>query len=128
LIAHTGRLDNLLAGLKTLLSSNGSILLQSSLFDHVGTKVVRALTRERYYRQHGYRITYFHHQDIVRAAQNARLEAVAVRRFTFGFPFGDRFWAGMNYRLEQKMQNWAKLHGAEAMYLLRHSSLDLLSR
>lgn len=122
LIAHTGRLDELLGGLKKLLSPHGRILLQSSLLDHVGTKVVRALTRERYYRQHGYRISYFYYQDIVGAVRNAGLEAAVVRRFSFGFPFGDRFWAGMNYRLEQRMQNWAKLHGAEAMYLLRHSS------
>jgi cyclopropane fatty-acyl-phospholipid synthase-like methyltransferase len=124
LIAHTGRLDDLLVKLKTLLSSNGRILLQSSLLDHVGTKFVRLLTHVRYYRQHGYRISYFHHQDIVRAAQNAGLKAVVVRRYTFGFPFGDRLWAGMNYRIEQRMQHWAKLHGAEAMYLLQHNSRE----
>lgn len=121
LIAHTGRLDDLLAGLKPLLSQKGRLLLQSSLLDHLGTKVVRALTRGRYYRQHGYRISYFHHQNIMRAAENAGLEVVLVRRFMLGFPFGDRIWAEMNYRLEQGLQNWAGLHGAEAMYLLRHN-------
>jgi len=119
LIAHTGRLDDLLAGLKRLLSPQGSILLQSSLLDHIGTKVVRALTHERYYRKHGYRISYFHHQDILRVAQSTGLKAVEMRRFTFGFPFGDRIWATMNYRLEQRMQNWTKLHGSEAIYLLQ---------
>ena len=120
LIAHTGRLGNLLAGLKTLLTPNGKILLQSSLLDHAGTKIVRALTSERYYRRRGYRISYFHHQDILQAARGAGLEAVTVRRFTFGFPFGDRFCAGINYLLEQKMRWWAKSHGAEALYLLQN--------
>jgi 2-polyprenyl-3-methyl-5-hydroxy-6-metoxy-1,4-benzoquinol methylase len=121
LIAHTGRLDHLLSRLKGLLAPDGRILLQSTLLDHWGTKVVRVLTQERYYRQQGYRISYFHHQDILRAVENAGLEAVVVRRFMFGFPFGDRFWAGLNYRLEQRMRNRASLHGAEAMYLLQHN-------
>jgi ubiquinone/menaquinone biosynthesis C-methylase UbiE len=122
LIAHTGRLDDLLARLKTLLAPNGSILLQSSLLDHPGTKIVRQLTRERYYRQHGYRISYFYHHDITRAAQNTGLKVVMLRRFAFGFPFGDRIWAKMNYYLEQKTRAWAKLRGAEAMYLLQLDS------
>lgn len=120
LIAHTGRLDTLLAGLKKLLTPDGKILLQSTLLDHAGTKITRALTSERYYRRQGYRISYFRHQDIVQTASNAGLEAVAVRRFTFGFPFGDRLSAGINYLLEKKMQRWAKLHGAEALYLFQN--------
>jgi 2-polyprenyl-3-methyl-5-hydroxy-6-metoxy-1,4-benzoquinol methylase len=122
LIAHTGRLDALLAGLKKQLTPKGRILLQSSLLDHAGTRVIRALTSERYYRRQGYRISYFHHQDILRTARDAGLEAVAVRRFTFGFPFGDRLSAGINYLLESKMQRWAKSHGAEALYLFQNQS------
>jgi ubiquinone/menaquinone biosynthesis C-methylase UbiE len=99
LIAHTGRLEDLLAKLKRLLSPTGSILLQSTLLDHIGTKVVRALTHERYYRRHGYRISYFYRQDILGALTNVGLKAAVERRFTVGIPFGDRFWAGMNYRL-----------------------------
>jgi ubiquinone/menaquinone biosynthesis C-methylase UbiE len=118
LIAHTGRLDNLLARLKALLTPNGCILLQTTLLDHVGTRIVRAMTDDRYYRQHGYRISYFHHEDILQAAGNAGLEAVTVRRFGVGFPFGDRLWARMNYQLEKRMRKWAGQHGADALYLL----------
>ena len=123
LIAHTGRLDELLRRLKTILSPTGCILLQSSLLDHVGTKIVRFLKHERYYRQHGYRISYFHHRDILRSAQNAGLEAIEMQRFTFGFPFGDRISARANYHLEKTMRGPARVHGAEALYLLQpHSS------
>jgi 2-polyprenyl-3-methyl-5-hydroxy-6-metoxy-1,4-benzoquinol methylase len=122
LIAHTGRLDDLLARLKGLLNPRGKILLQSSLLDHGGMKIVRAFTNRRYQRRYGYRLSYFHHQDILKAARDAGFEASAVRRFTFGFPFGDRVWPKMNYRLERKMQDWARQHGAEAIYLLGTSS------
>ena len=119
LIAHTGQLDKLLGGLKMLLSPKGKILLQSSLLDHAGTKVVRVLTSGRYRRRHGYSISYFRHRDILQTAQAAGLEAVAVERFAFAFPFGDRLSAEINYRLERLMQTWAKSHGAEALYLLQ---------
>jgi ubiquinone/menaquinone biosynthesis C-methylase UbiE len=119
LIAHTGRLEELLKALRRLLSPNGNILLQSSLLDHAGTRIVRALTAERYHRRHGYRISYFRHRDILRAASTVSLEAVMVRRFTFGFPLGDRLCAWMNYFLEKSTQHWTKVHGAEALYLLQ---------
>ena len=119
LVAHTGRLDDLLVKLKALLTPGGRILLQSRLLDHAGMKIIRALTGKRYYRRHGYQISYFRNQDILQAARNAGLEAVAVRRYTFGFPFGDRLCAGINHLLEERMQNWAKLRGAEALYLLQ---------
>jgi 2-polyprenyl-3-methyl-5-hydroxy-6-metoxy-1,4-benzoquinol methylase len=119
LIAHTGRLDEILAGLRGLLTPNGKILLQSTLLDHAGTKIVSALASERYYRRYGYRISYFRHQDIVQAVRKAGLEVASIRRFTFGFPFGDRVWAAMNFFLEHRMRNWARSHGAEALYLLQ---------
>ena len=81
--------------------------------------MVRALTSGRYERRHGYRIAYFHHRDILQTAQAAGLEAVAVQRFAFAFPFGDRLSAEINYRLECRMQGWARSHGAEALYLLQ---------
>jgi 2-polyprenyl-3-methyl-5-hydroxy-6-metoxy-1,4-benzoquinol methylase len=119
LVAHTGHLENLLARLRSLLTPKGKILLQSSLLDHVGMKIIRALTSGRYYRRHGYRISYFRNQDILQAARSAGLEAVATQRYTFGFPFGDRLCAGVNHLLEEKMQNWARSRGAEALYLLQ---------
>ena len=119
LIAHTGRLDKLLAGFRTLLNPKGSVLLQSSLLDHAGTKIVRAFTNGRYRRRYGYPLSYFHHRDISKAARDAGFAPRVIRRFAFGLPFGDRLWARMNYLLERRMQNWAKSHGAEAMYLLQ---------
>jgi 2-polyprenyl-3-methyl-5-hydroxy-6-metoxy-1,4-benzoquinol methylase len=119
LIAHTGRLDCLLPKLKMLLSAGGCILLQTSLLDHVGNRIVRLLTQNRYYRRHGYRISYFRHRDIVQAVQGTGLDIVSMRRFTFGFPFGDRFCGRINHSLEKMMIKWSHSHGAEALYLLQ---------
>jgi 2-polyprenyl-3-methyl-5-hydroxy-6-metoxy-1,4-benzoquinol methylase len=124
LIAHTGRIDQLLSKLKTLLSPSGCILLQSSLLDHVGNRIVRMFAEERYYHKHGYRIFYFRHQDIVQAAKKTGLAIVALRRFTFGFPFGDRFCARINYHMESTMRKWSHSHGAEALYVLQHSPCE----
>lgn len=122
LIAHTGRLDELLRRLSQLLSPSGSILLQSSLLDHVGIRIHRAVASERYNLQHGYRISYFHHKNILQAARHVGLEAVVMRRFAFGFPYGERLWPWVNYLLEKSMRHWAKAHGSEAIYLLQHQA------
>src|SRR5262249_19228492 len=44
LIAHTGRLDILLPHLKSMLTPAGRIILQTTLSDHLGTRIVHALT------------------------------------------------------------------------------------
>lgn len=119
LIAHTGRLNELLRLLALRLKPGGAVLLQSTLLDHWGSQVVRFLTQDRYYCQHGYRMTWFQRADIVRCAAEAGFEIVAERRFAVGLPFGDRVWARGNYELEERCQNWTSRHGSEALFLLK---------
>jgi ubiquinone/menaquinone biosynthesis C-methylase UbiE len=121
LIAHTGRLSELLGGLRRMLVADGAILLQTTLLDHPGVRIVSALTKERYYRRHGYRISYFRQRDILAVASHSGLAVVACRRFGVGFPFGDRIWAWGNYCLEKALQRFATSHGAEAIYVLKYS-------
>ena len=120
LIAHTGRLDELLQRLKAILAPNGRILLQSTLLDHLGTRMTRALSSGRYYRRCGYRISYFSHSGILKSASGAGLTIDAMRRFSVGFPFGGRLWAWGNYQMERRLAGWAATHGAEALYLLKN--------
>jgi ubiquinone/menaquinone biosynthesis C-methylase UbiE len=118
LIAHVGRLDILLAHLKSMLTSNGRMILQTTLTDHVGARIVRALTTRRELAQRGYRISWFSQRDITNACHVAGLRIVEVRRHSLGIPFGDRFWPWMNFQLETHLQKWASRHGADAIYLL----------
>jgi SAM-dependent methyltransferase len=119
LIAHTGRLPELMLLLRGLLTKNGIILLQSTLLDHPGTRIERFLGGERYFRKLGYRIHYFRHQDIAAAAANAGLKITARRRYALGVPFGDRLWDWGNYQMERIFQRWAAAHGSEAIYILK---------
>jgi len=119
LIAHTGRLPELLLLLRALLAKNGVILLQSSLLDHPGTRMERFISEERYFRKHGYRIKYFRHRDIAAAAAHAGLKIAARKGYALGIPFGDRLWSWGNYQLERIFQRWADAHGSEAVYVLK---------
>ncbi len=119
LIAHTGRLPELMLLLRGLLARGGVILLQSSLTDHPGTRVERFFSKERYFRKHGYRISYFSHQDIETAVAGAGLKIAASNRFAVGMPFGDRLWSWGNYHIERIFQRWANVHGSEALYVLK---------
>lgn len=118
LIAHTGRLEELLTDMKSLLAPGGKILLQSTLLDHLGTRIVRAVTAERYFRNHGYYIHYFTAREIEEACNRCGLFIQETRRFAVGLPFGDKVWARGNCRLETVGQNWAARHGSEAIYVI----------
>jgi len=118
LIAHTGRLDILLPHLKSMLKPGGRIILQTTLTDHLGTRIVRALTSRRELAQRGYRISWFSQRDISDACHNAGLQIFEMRRHGLGIPFGDRLWPWANFQLERRLQKWASCHGADAIYLL----------
>jgi ubiquinone/menaquinone biosynthesis C-methylase UbiE len=118
LIAHVGRLDVLLPHLKSMLMPSGRIILQTTLTDHAGTRIVRALTTQRELAKRGYRISWFSQRDIADACHAAGLRIVEMRRHSLGVPFGDRFWPWANYQLETRLQEWASRHGADAIYLL----------
>ena len=118
LIAHVGRLDTLLPHLKSLLTPGGRIILQTTLTDHVGTRIVRALSERRELAQRGYRMSWFSQRDIADACHGAGLRILQTRRHSLGIPFGDRLWPRANFQLEARLQKWASRHGADAIYLL----------
>jgi 2-polyprenyl-3-methyl-5-hydroxy-6-metoxy-1,4-benzoquinol methylase len=123
LIAHTGRLPELLRLLRKLLARDGIILLQTTLAEHPGARVERFFSAERYFRKHGYRINYFRQQDIAAACAAAGLSIAGCRRYGLGIPFGDRLWSWGNYQLERIFQRWADTHGAEAIYRLKADAI-----
>jgi ubiquinone/menaquinone biosynthesis C-methylase UbiE len=118
LIAHTGRLNILLTHLKSMLAPGGRIILQTTLTDHLGVRIVRALTSRRELTGRGYRISWFSKQDIDDACHDAGLRILDIRRHSLGIPFGDRLWPWANFQLESGFQTWASRHGADAIYLL----------
>jgi len=118
LIAHVGRLDILLPHLKSMLAPGGRIILQTTLTDHAGVRLVRALTARRELAQRGYRISWFSQRDIADACNGAGLGIVETRRHSLGIPFGDRLWPWANFQLETRLQKWASRHGADGIYLL----------
>ena len=118
LIAHVGRLDTLLAHLKSMLTPSGRIILQTTLTDHAGTRIVRALTTRRELAKRGYDISWYSQRDIADACRGAGLRIVEMRRHSLGIPFGDRFWPWANFQLETRLRNWSCRHGADAIYLL----------
>jgi 2-polyprenyl-3-methyl-5-hydroxy-6-metoxy-1,4-benzoquinol methylase len=118
LIAHVGRLDILLPHLKSMLAPGGRIILQTTLTDHIGTRIVRAFTARRELAHRGYRISWFSQRDIADACHDAGLRILETRRHSLAIPFSDRFWPWANFQLEARLQNWSSRHGADAIYLL----------
>jgi ubiquinone/menaquinone biosynthesis C-methylase UbiE len=118
LIAHVGRLEILLRHLKSMLPPGGRIILQTTLTNHVGMRMVRAIAARRELAQRGYRISWYSQRDIANACHGAGLQILEMRRHSLGIPFGDRLWPWANFHLEKRLQRWAARHGADAIYLL----------
>lgn len=115
LIAHVGRLDALLRHLKSLLAPGGRILFQTTLADHVFTRIRRAMSAKRQLEQYGYRMWDYSHADIARACGRAGLRVVEMRRHTVGIPCGDRIWPQLNFFVEGWLETWAARHGVDAV-------------
>ena len=118
LIAHTGRLDILLQHLRSMLTPGGRIVLQTTLTDHLGTRIVRALTSRSELARRGYRISWFSQRNISDACDGAGLRILETRRHSVGIPVGDRLWPRANFQIETRLAKWASRHGADAIYLL----------
>ena len=118
LIAHVGRLDILLPQLRSMLTLDGRIILQTTLTDHAGVRIVRALTAPRELARRGYRISWFSQREISDSCKVAGLRILKIRRHSLAIPFGDRLWRWGNFQLERRLQSWASRHGADAIYLL----------
>jgi ubiquinone/menaquinone biosynthesis C-methylase UbiE len=120
LVAHTGQLPRLLGHLKTLLSPNGRILLQTTLASHLGVRIVRQVAGHRYARHAGYQLSYFTMADIGTACAESGLIVAGVRRYCVGLPFGDTVFPAGNYYLEKALAPLAARVGAEAICLIDH--------
>ena len=122
LIAHTGRLGELMTKLKRTLKPDGRILLQSTLLNRAFTRVLKLATAKRYQRNHGYSITYFTEKEISEICSESGLKIERQENFFLGIPFGDRILPKINYHLEVAGKKWAKNHGTEALFLLKHAN------
>jgi len=118
LIAHTGRLQELLHLIHPCLKTKGRLILQSSLLDHWGVKIVRRITRNKYIRQKGYSIIDFYLQDILNTINNCGFSVAEQCRFGFYFPFGDNLWKWGNFYLEKSMEGIAKKMGSDILLVL----------
>lgn len=118
LIAHTGRLHDLLRLLEFHLRPGGRILLQSTLIDHPGARLLSVTSRHRHRRQKGYDITWYRKHEIEGAATAAGLAVANVQRYGFCLPWGDRIWPKGNHWIERRMSGVSRRWGAEAVFEL----------
>jgi len=104
--------------LRSMLRPGGRIMLQTTLADHFGTRIVRAVTSRSELGRRGYRISWFSQRNISDACDRAGLRILETRRHSLGVPFGDRLWPWANFQLETRLEKWASRYGADAIYLL----------
>lgn len=100
-----------------MLSSAPAIILQTTLLDHLGRRIVRARSSKRELAQRGNQISWFFDRDITEAFRDAGLHIRQKWRHSLGL-FGDRIWPRLNFELEKGLQEWSTRRGTDAIYLL----------
>lgn len=118
LIAHTGRLDELLGLLRRDVSAQGAVLFQSTLAEHWGVKFHRLMTAENYARRHGYAISYQTSGQVKQAARNAGFKIAEFRKYCLFIPGLDRLAPALSHWLERATRGIGRSIGSEGMFLL----------
>ena len=101
-----------------MLTLRRRIILQTTLINHFGMRIVRADSSRRELAQGGYRISWFSERDITDACRIAGLQILEKRRHSLGIRFGDRIWPSVYFEFEKGLQEWSSRHGADSIYLL----------
>jgi 2-polyprenyl-3-methyl-5-hydroxy-6-metoxy-1,4-benzoquinol methylase len=122
LIAHTGRLRELLLHLNGMLAPGGKIILQSSLIDHWGIRITKAISSRRYERLHGYTLSYYSIDEIKSTIRSVSLKIISEKRYCLAIPYLDKLLPGVNYWLEKLAINYSANHGAEAIFEISRES------
>ncbi len=118
LIAHTGRLQELLADIFTCLRPGGVLIVQSSLTDHLGVWITTLYARSPFRRMR-HKVRAFSREEIVGAAAAAGFEFAEMRRYGFCLPFGDRILGRLNHRLEAAYAERLRKRGGDALFKFR---------
>lgn len=119
LIAHVGRLEELLSLLKPLLvPGSGRLILQSTVLDNPGVRLERLLSSRRYTLVNRYSISYFNRSEIVDSARRCGYEVVGETRFGLNIPFGDRIWPWANFHAERLLSGASNRIGGEIIFEL----------
>jgi len=118
LIAHTGRLEDLLSKAYKALNSGGVLLIQSSLSDNPGAWLTAALAKSNL-RRRPYKLSSYQLSQLLGAATANGFEIAGMRRFGICLPFGDRLLGRWNYRLEAAFAANISRRGGEVVLKLR---------
>ncbi|MFN9969043.1 MAG: class I SAM-dependent methyltransferase, partial [Phycisphaerae bacterium] len=117
LVAHSGRLQDLLALCRKLLRPGGQILLQTTVLDHLSIKIIRMLSESRHIRQKGYAIRHYKHEEVEHASNTVGLNIVDRRLFGLDVPFLDKLFPRLNFAIERQFESFAPNRGSEAIYV-----------
>jgi len=117
-IAHTGRLSELLTKSFDCLRRGGALILQSSVTEHPGAWITSLFARSPL-RRTPYKVSAYSKEEILIAAYKAGFELAELRRYGLCMPFGDRLLGRINYFLEATYAERLTQSGGEALFKLR---------
>jgi len=118
LLAHVGRAAELLPRLRAVTAPGGAVLLQASVLEHPGVRLVDRVVRA-WPGRFPHRVVQYRLGGLMRLAECSGFAVTRVRRYGVCLPFADR-WAGrLNYYIERSLARRLPRLGGEAVIELR---------
>ena len=118
LIAYVDNLNNFLNEIISSSKPDAHIILQSSLTDNLGLKLMLNLSKKKTKAKYGFDLTEYSLKDLMKAIKIHNLEIVKKKRYLLSLPYANKFKL-LNYFIEFLFQPLSSFFGSEIIFLLR---------
>lgn len=118
LIAHTGRIQDLLSKINKSLLTEGYIVLQYSRAETYRHQIVRIINKIRQPKT-PHQIHYYDEKVVTNALVECDFEIVESKRYLIGIPFINKTFPKLSFIIERVFSNIAETHGSEVIVLAR---------
>lgn len=123
LIAHTGKLNQLLDLLNSKLREKGKIIIQSSLSNHPVNKLVRFLSGKSFENKSHYALNYYSKKQLKNSFSSSGFVVKKSVRYGLGLDFLDKYIGSLAYYLEVIFSFVSKKLGSDIIFVLERKNI-----
>lgn len=118
LIAYVDNLDNFLNEIISSSKPGAYIILQSSLTNNLGLKLMLNLSKKNNKAKYGFELSEYSLNNLTKAIKINNLEIIAKKRYLLSLPYANKFKL-LNYFIEFLFQPLSSFVGSEIIFILR---------
>jgi len=118
LIAYVDNLESFLNEIISSSKPDAYIILQSSLTNNLGLKLMINLSKKKNKAKYGFELSEYCLSDLIKAIKLNNLEIIKKKRYLLSLPYANKFKL-LNYFIEFLFQPISSFFGSEIIFLLK---------